>query len=189
MSLDDLITHYGLIALFVGCFFEGETVAIAGGVMAHRHLLVLWQVVVVVVGAAFLADMTAFVVGRRFSDSALVRKVLARPAVARVMTQVEAHPRKLASLFRFIPGMRILGPIALAQSPLPAKVFALHAAVSAMIWGIISTVVGHAVAEVLVRVVGEEKHKILPIAAAILLVGIVAHLVWRRYGKRGRHGG
>jgi membrane protein DedA with SNARE-associated domain len=186
MTLDDLISHYGLIALFVGCFFEGETVAIAGGVMAHRHLLVLWQVIAVVVSAAFLADLTAFTIGRRFSNSAVVRRILARPVLMRVMAQVEEHPRKLASLFRFIPGMRILGPVALAQSPLPAAVFALHAAVSAVVWGVMSTVLGHAIAEVLVRVVGEEKHKLLPIAAALVVVGVVAHLAWRRFGKRNR---
>jgi membrane protein DedA with SNARE-associated domain len=187
MSLDAIISHYGLIALFVGCFFEGETVAMAGGVMAHRHLLVLWQVVSVVVVAAFLADLTCFVVGRRFSGSRLVRRVLARPAVARVMQRVEAHPRKFASVFRFIPGLRILGPVALAQSRLPLAVFALHAGASALVWGALYTVAGHAVAEVLVRIFGEERHRILWIAGGLLVLATASYWLWRRFG-RGRDG-
>lgn len=188
MSLDAIISHYGLIALFVGCFFEGETVAIAGGVMAHRHLLVLWQVVAVVITAAFLADLTAFVVGRRFSDSLLVRRVLAKPAVAKVMARVAAHPRRFASMFRFIPGLRILGPVALAQSPLPVAVFAAHAAVSAVVWGALYTVVGHAVAEVLVRLFGEDLHRVLLGAGVLLVLAVAGLWLWRRFvgGRDGR---
>jgi membrane protein DedA with SNARE-associated domain len=185
MSLDAIISHYGLIALFLGCFFEGETVAIAGGVMAHRHLLVLWQVVAVVISAAVLADLTAFLVGRRFSGSRLVRRVLARPAVVLVMQRVHEHPRKFASMFRFIPGLRILGPVALAQSTLSVGVFAAHAVVSALVWGGFYTVVGHAVAEVLVRIFGEDRHLILLVAGALLVLGVIA--LWlRRHWRRGQ---
>lgn len=187
MSLDALISHYGLIALFVGCFLEGETVAIAGGVLAHRHLLVLWQVAAVVIAAAFLADLTAFAVGRRFSGSRFVRKILAKPAVVKVMQQVAEHPRKVASGFRFIPGLRILGPVALAQSHLPFVIFAAHALVSAVIWGWLYTVVGHAVAEVLVRVFGEDRALILLIAGVLLVLGTAGYWLWRRFGQR--HGG
>ncbi|MEO5620591.1 MAG: VTT domain-containing protein [Cypionkella sp.] len=185
MSLDALISHYGLIAIFVGCFFEGETAAIAGGVMAHRHLLVLWQVAAVVILAAFLADLTAFEVGRRFSGSRFVRKVLAKPAVAKVMLQVAEHPRKFASVFRFIPGLRILGPVALAQSSLPFAVFAAHALVSAVIWGWFYAVVGHAVAAVLVRIFGEDRQLILLIAGVLLVLGTAGYWLWRRFGRQG----
>lgn len=184
MSLDVFLSHYGLIALFVGCFFEGETVAIAGGVMAHRHLLVLWQVAAVVISAALLADLTAFAVGRRFSGSRLVRKVLAKPAVAKVMQQVAEHPRKFASLVRFVPGLRILGPVALAQSRLPFAVFAAHAAVSAVIWGWFYTVVGHAVAALLVRIFGEDRKLILLIAGLLLVLVPAGYWLWRRFGRR-----
>ena len=59
-NVDDLISNYGLLAVFFGSLMEGETVAITGGVMAHRHLLVLWQVTVVVTVAAYLSDLTVF---------------------------------------------------------------------------------------------------------------------------------
>ena len=48
MDLNALIAQFGLIALFLGCFLEGESAAITGGVLAHGGFLPLWQVVIAI---------------------------------------------------------------------------------------------------------------------------------------------
>ncbi len=42
MALDALIVRFGLPAVFIGAGIEGEPFAIAGGFLAHRHLVPLW---------------------------------------------------------------------------------------------------------------------------------------------------
>ena len=44
MAIEALIARYGLAAIFLGAGIEGETSVVAGGVLAHRHLLPLWGV-------------------------------------------------------------------------------------------------------------------------------------------------
>jgi hypothetical protein len=44
MTIDSLIAHYGLAAIFLGAGTEGEAAAVAGGIVAHRKLIALWQV-------------------------------------------------------------------------------------------------------------------------------------------------
>lgn len=43
MSIELLIEHYGLLAIFLGAAFEGETAAFLGGVISHRGLLTYWS--------------------------------------------------------------------------------------------------------------------------------------------------
>ncbi|MCP5246174.1 MAG: DedA family protein, partial [Burkholderiales bacterium] len=51
MSLEELISTYGYIAITIGVFLEGETFLILGGFAAHRgYLELIW-----VIACAFLA--------------------------------------------------------------------------------------------------------------------------------------
>lgn len=185
MDIPHLIQSYGLIALFFGCLLEGETAAIAGGVLAHRHLLMMWQVLVVVACAALLSDSAFFLLSRRYRQAGWVRAALSRPAIGRIMAQVDAHPHRLASLYRFIPGMRILGPVALAQSRMPSAEFLLRALVSAVIWAAFYTVVGHAAARLMALVFGSNVHRAELIGISLLVVA-TALVGWLRHRRAAR---
>ena len=51
MSLQQLITDYGYLAILMGTFLEGETILILGGFASHRGYLELpWVVVSAFIG-------------------------------------------------------------------------------------------------------------------------------------------
>ncbi|TQS69953.1 DedA family protein [Rhodobacteraceae bacterium] len=181
MTVDHLISHYGLWAIFAGCFLEGETVAITGGLFAHRHLLVLWQVALTAGVAAFCSDMLIFGLGRRFQSHARVRKIMARAAVAGVMTRIERNPGLFASVFRFIPGMRIIGPLALAQSRLKGAEFALRAGLSAGLWAVFFTTAGHVVGGCIALVFGHiHRTEVLFLVPLAIAATLGALFLWHR---------
>ncbi|WP_127104956.1 DedA family protein [Pararhodobacter zhoushanensis] len=184
MTLDHLISQYGLWAVFVGCFFEGETAAITGGVFAHRHLLLLWQVTLVAGFAAFLADMSFFLAGRRFRDHRFVRKLAARPRFAVALRGIDRNPARFATVFRFIPGMRMIGPLALAQSTISTARFALLDALAAAVWSVLYAALGHVIGQILAALFGPiERVEVLLIGALIAALAVAAVILWRRHRR------
>lgn len=181
MTIEQLVSDYGLLAIFGGCFLEGETFAITGGVLAHHGLLILWQVAAAVIAGAFLADCAWFLFARRFRSSAIVRSLIGRPRVAKLFMLVDRHPKRLVCLCRFLPGMRILGPVVLAQSRIRTVTFVLLAALSALVWGTFYALMGQAVSELLVALIGRGRHAYLLAAGVILLALLVGSFLWRRW--------
>ena len=56
MTIETLIIRYGVAAIFVGAGVEGETSVVAGGVLAHRHLIPLWAAMAAASTGSFVAD-------------------------------------------------------------------------------------------------------------------------------------
>ncbi|WP_424931051.1 DedA family protein [Amaricoccus macauensis] len=189
MTVDHLISDYGLWAIFLGCFLEGETVAITGGVFAHRGLLVLWKVAVTAACAAVSSDLLFFLLGRYFKGNSWVRRIMALPKFAAVMVRIDKRPGRFASVFRFIPGMRIIGPLALAQSRISSAEFAVRAGVSAGIWAVFFTTAGHFVGRFITLIFGQvDRTELLffvPVSIGVILIAIV---IWRRKGSGARRG-
>ena len=179
MTIEQLVSDYGIFAIFGGCFLEGETFAITGGILAHRGLLVLWHVVFAVILGAFLADTAWFVFARRFRTSEFVTSRIRGPRVGRIFSLVEAHPRRLAVLFRFVPGMRILGPVVLAQSQIATRVYCLLAACSAVLWGTFYAILGQAVSELLTALIGGGRHRLILAAGVLAVVLLCVSVLWR----------
>ena len=64
MSVTELVSHYGYIAVAVGCLLEGETVLLTAGFAAHRGMLDLPAVLAVAFVASALGDQIFFQLGR-----------------------------------------------------------------------------------------------------------------------------
>lgn len=182
LALEPLIARYGLAALVVGAGLEGETVAAIGGLLAHRGTLGYGQVLAAVFAGTFLVDQAWFLVGRRFRDAALARRIQARPAFGRSLALLARRPLPFAFGFRFIPGMRTVGPLAIGASGLaPGRFFAINLAAAA-IWTLIFVsagyLFGHGVEAAFGRI--EPLHRLLLPAAAALGAAGLAAWAWRR---------
>lgn len=185
--VDQLVAQYGLVAVFLGCFLEGESIAVTAGVLAHRHLLVFPQVVAAVTLGAWCADVLFFWIGRRYRKSGRIIKLTQRRGIDRVLAVVAHGPKRFAAMFRFIPGMRILGPLVLAQSPISFAYYAVVTLSSSIIWALIYTTAGHFLGGVLVRLFGHGHRTdiILVIGTMLFVVGmIVTVLHLRRRGQK-----
>lgn len=187
MDLDALISQFGLIALFLGCFLEGESAAITGGVLAHGDLLPLWQVVIAIAAGAWCADNLIFFAGHRYRTHPRVIKLSQKRMLGRVLRHVGDHPYVVTALFRFVPGMRILAPLALAHTRVSYLSFAAITVVASSLWALFYATLGQAFAVLLARLYGElEQHEVIVIAGTLAAVGLLPLLI--RY-VRSRKGG
>ncbi len=184
LSIEALVAHYGLAALFVGAGLEGEAAVVAGGLLAHRDLVPLGGAMAVAALGSFTADQIWFQVGRRFRDARLVAKARAQPAFVRAVAALERHPIGFIFAFRFIYGLRTVSPIAIGTSAVPGRVYLAVNAAAALVWGCSFTLVGYAFGksfETLLSRFRPHGHQWLYLAGGIVAAGAVAGLIhWRR---------
>lgn len=172
---EPLIARYGLLAIFAGAGIEGEAVVVTGGVLAGRGLVPLAGVMVAATLGSFMLDQIWFHAGRRFRDHPRVARIAEKPAFARAERFVERHPRKFIMAFRFIPGMRTVGPIAVGMSHIPTRLYVplnlLAAAVWAPLLASLGYWLGHRAAKVIAIVSVVGLRVVIGLAAAALIAG------------------
>jgi membrane protein DedA with SNARE-associated domain len=186
MSFETLVDKLGLLFLFVGSGTEGEAVAVAGGALAHRGILPLWQAGLAVFGGSLAQGQLLFLAGRCLRETTWVRRVTTKPAYGRVAKGLARHPIKLALSFRFLFGLRSLTPLVLGTSTVAALRFALLNVVGALIWATVFVGLGYVFGTGIERLFGRLPFHIhltaVVACAVVLLIGI---WLWRRL-KRSR---
>ncbi|MFQ6003581.1 MAG: DedA family protein [Candidatus Zixiibacteriota bacterium] len=86
--MEDLITNFGYLALFLGSFLEGESFLIAAGFLAKRGYLNLNLIIIVAMAGAYLGDVALYFFGRKKG-----------PRVISKFPQVEIYYPKAKKLF------------------------------------------------------------------------------------------
>jgi membrane protein DedA with SNARE-associated domain len=129
-----LITKYGLLAVFVGCFAEGESAAILGGFFAHQRVFVPWQVFSVAFAGSFLGDAALFFLGRHYSENAFVLRMREKPGFSHAHRLVTRYPNTFVFFNRYAYGMRVVGGVTAGLSGIAIGRFLLLNALSSLVW-------------------------------------------------------
>lgn len=168
-----LLERYGLIAVFVGCIAEGESIAIIAGFFAHQHVFGAWQAFAAIFLGAFLGDAGFFLAGRYFADQAYVRRLRDKPGFARATQLVREHPAPYVILNRYVYGFRTIGGVAAGLSGIPLPTFLMLNAISSLIWATVFGGIGYVFGVGAEQLIGNTllKHERLLIGLA---VGIAA---------------
>ncbi|HEU0066341.1 MAG TPA: DedA family protein [Sphingomonas sp.] len=184
MSIEALVARYGLAALFVGAGVEGETVTVAGGMLAHRGLLPLPGAMIAAAAGSFVADQMFFAAGRHFRERPRVQRIAARPAFAKALAALERHPTGFIVAFRFLYGLRTISPIAIGTTRVSMRRFVVLNALAAAMWGVLFTGVGYLFGQGFERLMGRVRpsHETLlaGIGAVLLLVLAIGACRWSR---------
>jgi membrane protein DedA with SNARE-associated domain len=134
MSLHGLLADYGYLAVFAGSLLEGETILALAGFAAHQGYLWLPGVVVVAFCGGMLGDQIFFFIGRRYGVAVLRRLPRMASRARQVDQLLLRHHAGLIIGVRFMYGLRIIGPIVIGMSQVPARRFLLFNMIGAAIW-------------------------------------------------------
>ena len=182
--IEELISRWGYLGVAVGTFFEGETVLVVGGTLAHKGLMSLSGVALSAFMGSLLGDQLWFLIGRRFG----VRMLATRP---RWRAQTERAGR-LASRwgdvfvvgFRFVWGLRNVSPLVLAVSGYSWRRFAVLNTVGAALWAAAISSLGWITGAGVVKVLGRAA-RLEEIGVALVVV-VVGTLALRRHFRARR---
>ncbi|MCU4653195.1 DedA family protein [Roseibacterium sp. SDUM158016] len=185
--LESFVETYGTLAVFIGTALEGETVAIFGGVMAHRDHLAFWQVALAAAAGGYLSDLLIYGFGRWHRDSARTRRILEHRHVAPVVARLSRNLTLFALVFRFVPGLRTAGPLTLAAARMSFVPYALLTGIAALAWGVTGVGLGYLLGQTVTVLIGRlhriEHALLIPIVAGVLIVG-GRMLLQRRRARR-----
>lgn len=188
MAIEHLLARFGLPAIFLGAGIEGETLVIAGGVLARRDLVPLWAAVLAAALGSSVADQLFFAAGRHFRDNRRVHAITQKPAFARALASLERHPTGFILGFRFLYGLRTISPIAVGTSHIPVMRFVLLNAIAALLWAMLFAglgyVFGHGIERLFARL-WSSGHPVLIGGAIVIAVVAIVRLLGRWHHRSG----
>lgn len=177
------VTEYGPLVVLAGTFFEGETIVLVAGFLAHQELFDPFIVGLCAFAGAVLGDQLWFYLGRRHADHALVRRLTRQALFEKALGAIERHPRKFILSYRFIYGLRTVSPVALGLSGVPAGLFLMLNVIAAAVWAAVFTALGYFFGQAIEAVWGDiqaVEHKLflagLGAIAAFLLIQVIRKL-------------
>jgi membrane protein DedA with SNARE-associated domain len=141
--VETLLADYGLLAILVLTFFEGETVVIIAGFLSHEGYFNPYTLCLAAFLGTFAGDQAWFYLGRRHANFKIVQKVTTVPQFARVIRLIETHPIKFILSFRFVYGIRNISPVALGLSRISALKYFILNGIAAAVWAVTFTSIGY----------------------------------------------
>jgi membrane protein DedA with SNARE-associated domain len=188
MHVQDLFREYlqlhGYWVLFAGTFLEGEAVLIMAGFLAFEGYLNIGGVIVTAFAGSFLGDQFYFYLGY-FKGKGVLRRF---HAIARKFREalrlIEKYGVFVAFISRYTYGFRIVLPIILGITTLPARTFLWINMISALSWAIVFALGGYLFgksAAYFLDDVGKYEHYIMLALLGIIMTAWLVHLyhVWK----------
>jgi len=178
----DLFARFGYAAVFVGVAvegagmpFPGETMLLAGAVMAHLGRLSLPVVILTAACGAVTGDNIGFLIGRKGGRRLAERYGgpfgLTPERLAHFDSFFRRHGPRTVFIARFVTGLRVVCAILAGGSGLPWRTFALYNAAGVIVWSTVIGLAGFGLGESwdrLERLIGGAG---LALLAAVLVVG------------------
>jgi len=184
VNFEELVTHYGYIAVVIGTFFEGETILVIGGLLAHRGYLELPYVIASAFAGTMFGDQLYFYIGRIRGKKFIDSRPLWQAKSRRVFALLEKHQVLLILGFRFIYGIRTVTPFVLGSSGISPLRYLLLNICGALIWAMAVGILGFYFGQALELVIGEVKRYEKAVIVVLLFFSAIIWLYMRWRDKK-----
>ena len=182
--LQQFLHDFGYFALFLGTFFEGETILVLAGFLAFRGCMDINLVVVVAFFGSYAGDQLWYYMGRKHGRKLLARKPRWQLMGDKALEHIRKHPDIWVLSFRFVYGLRTVMPVAIGLSGYPPLRYLLLNGIGAAVWAAALAAAAYHFGAVLEGMLGSIKKYELWVLGALLLLGLALWL--RRRFKNAR---
>ena len=182
--LQQFLQEFGYFALFLGTFFEGETILVLAGFLAFRGYMDLKVVMIVAFLGSYAGDQLWYFLGRKHGRKLLARKPRWQLMGDRALEHIRRHPDIWVLSFRFVYGLRTVMPVAIGLSGYPPGRYLLLNGIGAAIWATALAAAAYHFGAVLEGMLGRVKKDELWVLGALLVLGFCLWL--RRRLKNAR---
>ncbi len=141
------VAKYGLAAVFLGTFAEGETVLFGAGILAAHGLLPLPGVIATAWLGSMAGHLFWFGMGRWWGARALRTLKVTDDKIARVDGLVHRHPIASIVLLQYLYGLRLAGATILGVTRLGFAKFVLVEGINCVLWATAVGAAGYAIGE------------------------------------------
>jgi membrane protein DedA with SNARE-associated domain len=141
--MQKLISEYGYLAIFVGTFFEGETILVLAGVAAQLGYLDIQWVIVSAFFGSTLGDQVWYYLGYRYGHWVLNRFKGWRGPMERAFALLNKYDTTFILSFRFIYGVRTVSSVVIGMAKVPPQRFIPLNVLAAFIWAVAVAYLGY----------------------------------------------
>ena len=190
--LKEYLQTHGYLVLFVWTFLEGEAGLILAGLLAFQGYLNIFGVMLTALAGSFFGDQFYFYLGR-MKGPLLVRLFtpIARK-FRKALRLIERYGAFVTFISRYTYGFRIILPIIIGMTSMPALRFLRLNLLSAVSWSIVFSLAGYLFgksASLFVENMEEyEPYIMLTLIAVIALMWISHHFLhahwWQREARK-----
>lgn len=173
--LQHFLQEFGYLALFLGTFFEGETVLVLAGFLAFRGYMDIKMVMLVAFLGSYAGDQLWYFLGRRHGRKLLARKPRWQTMGDRALDHIRRHPDLWVLGFRFVYGLRTVMPVAIGLSGYPPRRYLLLNGLGALIWSAALGLAAYHFGALLEGILGNVKKYELWVIGGLALLGV---LLW-----------
>jgi len=160
---------FGESGMFIGFFFPGDTLLLAGGVFAAQGKLSLPLLIIVVAVAAICGDNVGYHIGKRYGRR-LFRKpdglIFRQQYVQQAEAFYEKYGSKTMLVAHFVPIVRTFAPAVAGVARMNYKQFFIFDAIGDTAWAIIVVLIGYWVGT---KVPNLDHYILLAVAAVVII--------------------
>jgi membrane protein DedA with SNARE-associated domain len=170
----------GYLALFIGCFLEGETSLLAASFAAHRGMLQIVPVFIVAYVATQIVDWAWFLAGRKHGKRILEKRPRWNRKLRHIYRLICKYPVLILISYRFLYGMRSVIPLTIGMSHIPYKKFMVYSLIGTFLWALTICSAGYFFGAFLEANIDRLKEYEIEIIIILIVVGTIAGLIIRR---------
>lgn len=175
-ELISLILEYGYFFVFLGGWFEGESVLILSGLLAQQDNLSLGYIMLFALLGALISDYIWFFAGRYFGDKIIQKFNFFKKISSRLLSTVNNHTHKLSFGLRFLYGFRSMVPFSLGLSKIKTIHFLFLNFLGGILWVTVFSFLGYLLGNVTENIFGQVKKYNIAILIFILLIFVFLSL-------------
>lgn len=184
MNLENLVTHYGYIAIVLGTFLEGETILILAGFLAHRGYLELPYVISAAFTGTLIGDQLYFYIGRIKGKQFIDNRPAWHARTERVFKLLAKHQTLLILGFRFLYGIRTVTPFVLGSAGINPLRYLFLNITGALVWAVALGIAGYYFGHALELLVSEVKKYEQWVIAGMLFTSMAVWFAYRWRDKK-----
>ena len=171
--LEHLIATYGYAIIALGTFFEGETVLVIGGYLAHAGDLELKWVIVSAFLGTLAGDQLFFFIGRKKGMSMLKNRPVWKKKSQKIFYLMRKHKNLLIIGFRFLYGIRTVAPFLIGASGVKPAKFIILNFIGALVWAVSVGALGYILGNAIELFLDKAKKYEMAILAILILAGSI----------------
>ncbi|AZI42638.1 DedA family protein [Deinococcus psychrotolerans] len=162
--------------LLLGFFLPGDSLLITAGLFAARGDLGIVEIIVLVIVAAFLGNLSGYFIGRRFGPAVFARVKFLKPEyVEQAREYFDERGNQALILARFVPIIRTLLPTLAGTIQMNPRTFMISNAIGAVLWGTSVPLAGYFLGKIIPKDVLDKY--ILVIVGVILVLSFIPVLL------------
>jgi membrane protein DedA with SNARE-associated domain len=169
----------GYLALFIGCFLEGETSLLAASFAAHRGMLEIVPVFIIAFVTTIIIDWSWFIAGRKHGKRILGKRPKWNRKLRHIYRLICKYPILILLSYRFLYGMRSIIPFTIGMSAIAYRKFMIFSLIGTFAWTMIICSAGFFFGAFLEANIDRLKEYEVEILIILIVIGIITGLFIR----------